>query len=227
MKAIGYNGSEFVEFDKQINTPQGQDLLVEVKAISINPIDSKVKQTVVKGSKAKILGFDCAGIVQAVGDKVNLFNVDDEVYYAGDISRDGSNTTHQLVDDRIVALKPTTLDFAQAAALPLTSITAWESLFDRLKITLKDKEKTLLLIGAAGGVGSMAIQLAKQIIGMNVITTASRPESKRWCEELGADVVLKHQNLAEQFKQQSLINPDYILCMGVPDDYFKDMLEVI
>ncbi|MDC9727596.1 MAG: zinc-binding alcohol dehydrogenase family protein [Candidatus Thioglobus sp.] len=227
MQAIGYNGSEFVEFGHTLADPQGQDLLIEVKAISINPIDSKVKQTVVDASSPKILGFDCAGVVRAVGDQVGLFKVGDEVYYAGDITRDGSNSTHQLVDERIVALKPKTLNFAQAAALPLTSITAWESLFDRLKITQADKDKTLLLIGAAGGVGSMAIQFAKQVIGINVIATASRTESKDWCVKMGANVVLDHQNLAEQFSQQSLPNPDYILCMGVPDDYFGSMLEII
>jgi zinc-binding alcohol dehydrogenase family protein len=227
MKAIGYNGSEFVEFEQQINSPQAHDLVVEVKAVSINPIDSKVKQTVTKNDKVKILGYDCAGVVQAVGSEVSLFNVGDEVYYAGDITRDGSNATHQLIDERIVALKPTTFDFSQAAALPLTSITAWESLFDRLKITQADSHKTLLLIGAAGGVGSMAIQFAKQIVGINVIATASRVESADWCKKMGADVVLDHQNLVEQFKRKSLPNPDYILCMGVPDDYFKSMLTVI
>ncbi|MBC8493986.1 MAG: zinc-binding alcohol dehydrogenase family protein [Candidatus Thioglobus sp.] len=227
MQAIGYNGKSFVEFEHSLNKPQGRDLLIEVKAISINPIDSKVKQTVVDASSPKILGFDCAGVVRSVGDQVSFFKVGDEVYYAGDITRDGSNATHQLVDERIVALKPTTLDFSQAAALPLTSITAWESLFDRLKITQADKGKTLLLIGAAGGVGSMAIQFAKKVIGMNIVATASRAESKDWCIKMGVDVVLDHQNLAEQFKQQSLPNPDYILCMGVPDDYFESMLEII
>ncbi|MDG2395044.1 zinc-binding alcohol dehydrogenase family protein [Candidatus Thioglobus sp.] len=227
MKAIGYNGDEFIEFEKSVNSPKGHDLFVEVKAVAINPIDSKVKRSVLKNSETKILGYDCAGIVQAVGDKVSLFKVGDEVYYAGDITRDGSNASHQLVDERIVALKPKTLDFAQSAALPLTSITAWESLFERLKITQADSDKTLLLIGAAGGVGSMAIQFAKQMVGMTVIATASRVESKAWCHELGADIVLDHQQLVEQFKQQSLSSPDYILCMGVPDDYFAQMVELI
>lgn len=227
MRAIGYNGDKFIEFEKSVNSPKGHDLFVEVKAVAINPIDSKVKRSVLKNSETKILGYDCAGIVQAVGDKVSLFKVGDEVYYAGDITRDGSNASHQLVDERIVALKPKTLDFAQSAALPLTSITAWESLFQRLKITQADSDKTLLLIGAAGGVGSMAIQFAKQMIGMKVIATASREESKAWCHELGADIVLDHQQLVEQFKQQSLSSPDYILCMGVPDDYFGQMVELI
>ena len=227
MKAIGYNGVEFVEFDKVLDQPSNRDLLIEIKAISINPIDSKVKQTVVEGSDPKILGYDASGVVVAVGDQVSLFNVGDEVYYAGDITRDGSNATHQLVDERIVGIKPKSLNFAQAAALPLTSITAWESLFDRLNITDQDGEKTLLLIGAAGGVGSMAIQIAKQVVGMNVIATASRVESSDWCKNMGADVVLYHQNLAEQFKQHSLPSPEYILCMGDSDEYFEVMADII
>ncbi len=227
MKAIGYNGVEFVEFDNVLDQPNGRDLLIEIKAVSINPIDSKVKQTVIENSNPKILGYDACGVVMAVGDQVNLFNVGDEVYYAGDITRDGSNATHQLVDERIVAHKPKTLNFAQSAALPLTSITAWESLFDRLKITHNDKDKTLLLIGAAGGVGSMAIQFAKQKIGLTVIATASREASKKWCLDLGADNVLNHHNLVAEFKRHNLASPAYILCMGHPDEYFEQMAEII
>ncbi|ALE52835.1 hypothetical protein SP60_06235 [Candidatus Thioglobus autotrophicus] len=227
MQAIGYNGCDFIEFEKPLENPAGQDLLVEIKAISINPIDTKVKQTITKDSAVKILGYDACGVVRAVGEEASIFKVGDEVFYAGDVTRDGSNATHQLVDERIVGRKPKSLNFEQAAALPLTSITAWESLFDRLKITPKDKNKTLLLIGAAGGVGSMAIQFSKQIISMNVIATASRPESKAWCKQMGADTVLDHQQLAKQFKQQSLTAPDYILCMGVPDDYLEQMVDLI
>ncbi len=227
MQAIGYNGTTFTTFEKDLGTPQGQDLLIDVKAISINPIDSKAKQGVESGGELKILGYDCSGVVKAVGDSVSLFKVGDEVYYSGDLTRDGSNAEQQLVDERIVAIKPKFLDFSQAAALPLTSITAWESLFDRLKITQQDANKTLLLIGAAGGVGSMAIQFSKQIIGMNVIATASREASKTWCQDLGADIVLDHHNLAQQFKDQALKAPDFILCMGVPDDYFQQMVEII
>lgn len=227
MQAIGYNGCEFIELEKPLESPTAHDLLVEIKAISINPIDTKVKQTIAQDSESKILGYDACGVIRAIGGKVSLFNVGDEVFYAGDVTRDGSNATHQLVDERIVGRKPKSLNFEQAAALPLTSITAWESLFDRLKITSKDNSKTLLLIGAAGGVGSMATQFAKQIIGMNVIATASRPESKAWCMQMGADTVLEHQQLAEQFKQQLLAAPDYILCMGVPDDYLEQMADLI
>lgn len=227
MQAIGYNGSEFIEFEKTLNNPTGQDLLVEIKAISVNPIDTKVKHTIIKDGTVKILGYDASGIVSAVGEQVSLFKIGDEVFYAGDVSRDGSNAAYQLVDERIVGHKPKSLNFEQAAALPLTSITAWESLFDRLKISKQDKSETLLLIGAAGGVGSMAIQFAKQIIGMKVVATASRDESKSWCKQMGADVVLDHQHLAKQFKDNSLDAPKYILCMGVPDDYFEQMIQVI
>ena len=228
MQAIGFNGVEFVEFEKEINPPSAHDLLVEVYAISINPIDSKVKQTVAKQQNPPtILGFDACGIVRAVGDKVSLFKVGDEVFYAGDMTRDGSNATHQLVDERIVGNKPASLSNEQVAALPLTSITAWESLFERLKITQADKNKNLLLIGAAGGVGSMAIQFAKQVIGINVIATASRSESIDWCKQMGADVVVNHHDLVNQFQDNNLDSPDFILCMGDPDEYFETMAELI
>ncbi|MDG2353312.1 MAG: zinc-binding alcohol dehydrogenase family protein [Gammaproteobacteria bacterium] len=228
MQAIGFNGTEFVEFEKEIDSPLAYDLLIEIRAISINPIDTKIKQTVTNTQTLPtILGFDACGIVRSVGDKVSLFKVGDEVFYAGDMTRDGSNATHQLVDERIVGRKPTSLDYDQAAALPLTSITAWESLFDRLKITPADKDKTLLLIGAAGGVGSMAIQFAKQVIGINVIATASRAESKDWCKKMGANVVIDHHNLVKQFKDNTITAPDFILCMGDPDEYFETMAELI
>ncbi len=227
LQAIGYNGFKFIELEKVLSSPTGQDLLVEIKAISINPIDAKVKQTIAKDSELKILGYDASGVVSSVGDRVSLFKVGDEVFYAGDVTRDGSNATHQLVDERLVGRKPKSLNFAESAALPLTSITAWESLFDRLKITSTDKDKTLLLIGAAGGVGSMAIQFAKQVVGMKVVASASRADSKAWCYKMGADVVIEHQNLAQQFKDNHLDAPKYIICMGVPDEYFDQMIEVI
>jgi zinc-binding alcohol dehydrogenase family protein len=228
MQAIGFNGVEFIEFEKETDSPLAHDLLVEILAISINPIDTKVKQTVTnKQTLPVILGFDACGIVLAVGDKTSLFKVGDEVFYAGDMTRDGSNATHQLVDERLVGRKPSSLNYGQAAALPLTSIAAWESLFDRLKITKTDNDKTLLLIGAAGGVGSMAIQFSKQVVGMKVIATASRVESKDWCKQMGADIVIDHHDLIEQFKDSHLDAPDFILCMGDPDEYFETMAELI
>ena len=227
MQAIGFNGVEFIEFEKETAPPKGRDLIVEIQAISINPIDTKVKQTVTKDSPLKILGYDAAGVVISVGDQTSLFKVGDEVFYAGDMTRDGSNATHQLVDERLVGRKPSSLSYGQAAALPLTSITAWESLFDRLKITKTDHDKTLLLIGAAGGVGSMAIQFAKQVVGIKVIATASRAESSDWCKQMGADIVIDHHDLIEQFKDSHHDAPDFILCMGDPDEYFETMAELI
>lgn len=226
MQVFAHNSQTFVELDKDMISPSGRDLLIEIKAISINPIDTKVKQTI-KKDETKVLGYDAAGVVVALGDEVSMFEVGDAVFYAGDLTRDGSNAAFQLVDERLVAHKPKTLDFKESAALPLTSITAWESLFDRLKITQADQSKSLLLIGAAGGVGSMAIQLAKHKIGLNVIATASRESSKNWCLDLGADVVINHHDLVAEFKRHNLASPAYILCMGHPDQYFDQMAELI
>lgn len=228
LKAIGYDGNEFVAFEKQIPEATGRDLLVEIKAISINPIDSKVKH-MLGGSLEKplILGFDACGVVKSIGEGVSLFKPGDEVYYAGDMARDGSNASAQLIDERIVGHKPNSLSFVEAAALPLCAITAWESVFDRLGIDEADAGKSILLIGAAGGVGSIAIQLAKQVGKLKVIATASREESKDWCLKMGADVILEHGNLSAQFVQHNLSAPDFILCMGVPDDYMEEMIAVI
>jgi zinc-binding alcohol dehydrogenase family protein len=228
LKAIGYDGNAFVAFEKQMPKATGTDLLVEIKAISINPIDSKIKH-MVGGSPEKplILGFDACGVVQSIGEEVSLFKPGDEVYYAGEMSRDGSNANVQLIDERIVGLKPNSLSFVEASAMPLCTITAWESLFDRLGINESDAGKSILLIGAAGGVGSIAIQLAKRVGKLKVIATVSREESKAWCEKMGADVVLEHHNLSAQFAQKKLDAPDFILCMGVPDDYIQEMIEVI
>jgi zinc-binding alcohol dehydrogenase family protein len=228
LKAIGYDGNAFVAFEKQMPKATGTDLLVEIKAISINPIDSKIKH-MVGGSPEKplILGFDACGVVQSIGEEVSLFKPGDEVYYAGEMSRDGSNANVQLIDERIVGRKPNSLSFAEASAMPLCTITAWESLFDRLGINESDAGKSILLIGAAGGVGSIAIQLSKRVGKLKVIATVSREESKAWCEKMGADVVLEHHNLSAQFAQKKLDAPDFILCMGVPDDYLEEMIEVI
>ena len=228
LKAIGYNGSEFAAFEKQIPEVTGRDLLVEVKAVSINPIDSKLKHMLGGNiDNPRILGFDGCGIVKAAGQSAHLFKVGDEVYYAGDMTRDGSNANLQLIDERIVGHKPKSFSYTEAAAMPLCAVTAWESLFERLGIGSRDSEKTVLLIGAAGGVGSIAIQLAKQVAKLKVVATASREESKDWCQKMGADIVLDHHNLQAQFQQKKLTAPEYILCMGVPDDYLLEMIEVV
>jgi len=228
MQAIGYNGSEFVGFEKEISSPTGRELLVEIKAISINPIDFKVKNTIgTDKEEPVVLGFDACGVVVDIGDNVSLFKPGDEVFYSGDLTRDGSNATHQLVDERIVGMKPVSMTYSESAALPLTGVTAWESLFHRLNISPQDKGKTVLLIGAAGGVGSIAIQLAKKIVGLKIIATASRLQSKEWCMKMGADIVINHDNLADQLKDHELKSPDYILCMGNPDNYFEVMADII
>jgi zinc-binding alcohol dehydrogenase family protein len=191
MKAIGVykslpaeNSESLVEVELPTPKPAGRDLLVQVKAVSVNPVDVKVRQQT-KGEHVvpRILGWDVAGIVQAVGDAVSLFKVGDEVYYAGDLTRPGCNSEYHLVDERIVGKKPGTLSFEEAAAMPLTTITAWEALFDRLSVkrsAAENSNQSVLIIGGAGGVGSIAIQLAKKLAGLRVIATASRVESANW-----------------------------------------------
>ncbi len=236
MKAIGYqlgsNGKTggFVEFEQQTPKPEGHDLLVKIEAISVNPVDYKVRQSITDPlSPLRILGWDAAGVVESVGEKVSLFKQGERVFYAGDITRSGSYASHQLVDEHIVGRMPESLDFAAAAALPLTSITAWESLFDRLKIDPEaDRGKQLLIIGGAGGVGSIAIQLAKQVANLRVTATASREESRQWCRSLGADAVINHHDdMVAQFEHRHLSAPDYILCLNSSDSHFEAMTELI
>lgn len=184
-------------FDVELPKPQasGRDLLVSVKAIAVNPVDTKVRAPKDKVEDApRVLGYDAAGIVEAVGSDVTLFKLGDEVFYSGDITRPGTSSEYHLVDERIVGRKPKRLSFADAAALPLTAITAWEVMFDRIGIDRSgnDKGTTLLIIGGAGGVGSIAIQLAK-IAQLTVIATASRPETVQWVRDLGADHVIDHR----------------------------------
>ena len=187
--------------------PVGHDLLVEVRAVSVNPVDVKVRAA---GGRERILGWDAAGIVRRVGEEVSLFRPGDEVFYAGSLDRPGSNARLQLVDERIVARKPAALGFAEAAALPLTAITAWEALFDKLGLGA-DTTGTLLVLGAPGGVGSILIQLAKTLTSLQVIATASRAESREWVEQMGADVVLDHRDpdLADRILEAAPGGADY------------------
>src|SRR5205085_358267 len=209
MRAVGYRRSlpidqaeSLIDLDIDKPTPKGRDLLVQVKAISVNPVDTKVRKRAAPkdGEPPKILGYDATGIVTAAGPDVTLFKTGEEVWYAGSIIRPGTNAEFHLVDERIVGRKPKNLGFAEAAALPLTSITAWEVLFDRLGIPRGGGEgKSLLIIGGAGGVGSIAIQLARTLSRLTVIATASRPETQAWCRELGAHHVIDHgKPMAEQ-----------------------------
>jgi len=210
--------------------PSGRDLLVRVKAISVNPVDTKVRAPKDKIEKEpKVLGWDASGIVEATGSDVTLFRPGDEVYYAGDITRPGSNAELQLVDERIVGRKPRNLSFPESAALPLTAITAWESIFDRLGIDRSGRNsgQAILIIGGAGGVGSIAIQLAK-LVGLRVIATASRPDTEAWVRELGADHVVNHHGpLPEQVRALGFQDVPFIANFSNTDTHWQAMAEII
>lgn len=239
MKAVGlyrYLPIDDPESLIDIELPQpvasGRDLMVRIHAIAVNPIDTKVRKPkeLVEAS-ARVLGWDAAGEVVAVGPECTLFKPGDKVFYSGDVTRQGCNAEYQLVDERIAGHMPASLSFEQAAALPLTSVTAWESLFDRIGIARDPKQnegKSILIIGAAGGVGSIAIQLAKQVAGLTVVATASRPETSAWIVELGADHVIDHTRpLVEEFRAKNLPQADYIFCCSFTDAYFQSMVELV
>ncbi len=220
MKAVGFtrylpvsDPESFLDVELPKPVPQGRDILVAVQAVAINPVDVKVRAPKSKvESQPRIIGYDASGIVESVGSEVTLFKPGDEVYYAGDLTRPGTNQQFHLVDERIVGHKPKSLGFAEAAALPLTTITAYEAFFDRLRIDRDgaDKGKSVLIIGGAGGVGSIGIQLAKRA-GLTVIATASRPATISWVKKLGADHVINHREpLVEQMRAAGFQNVDYI-----------------
>lgn len=211
--------------------PQGQDLLVQVHAVSVNPVDTKLRGPKPgEENPPRVLGFDAAGTVVAVGPEVTAFEIGDEVYYAGDVTRPGCNAQLQLVDERLVGRKPTTLDFAEAAALPLTTLTAWELLFQRMPYQLdgrRNTDKTLLVIGGAGGVGSMAIQLGRHA-GFTVVATASRPQSVQWCQQMGATHVIDHrQPLAAQLQALGIRSVDAALNLANTDLYWQQLGELL
>ncbi|KIA96285.1 NADPH:quinone reductase [Flavobacterium sp. KMS] len=238
MKAIGFKTSlpiteqnSFLEFETAKPIPGANDLLVKINAVSVNPVDFKIRQNSAVNTvleTPKIIGWDAVGIVEAVGENANLFKVGDEVYYAGDITKQGSNAEYQIIDERIVGRKPKSFTNAEAAVIPLTGLTAWEILFDRIRINPeKDKGKTVLIIGGAGGVGSIAIQLAKKIAGLTVIATASRPETIAWCKEQGADYVVNHKNLISAVRELGFENVDFILDFVDTNFYWDIMVELI
>jgi NADPH2:quinone reductase len=208
----------------------GHDVLVRIEAVSVNPVDTKIRSPKPQvEAQPKVLGYDAAGVVEAVGAEVTLFQPGDEVYYAGDVTRSGTNAQYHLVDERVVGRKPTTLDFAQAAALPLTAITAWELLFERMPfaIDMEHNDRSLLVIAGAGGVGSIAIQLAKHA-GFKVIATASRQESIDWCGSMGADAVVDHRKpLAPQLAALGHAQMDVILNFSDPAPYWRAMGELL
>ena len=239
MKAIGYTLPHALNAApglQDITLPEpvasGRDLLVEVHAVSVNPVDTKVRKNAApaEGDAYKVLGFDASGIVRAVGPEVTLFRPGDRVYYAGAIQRPGTNSELHLVDERIVGHMPASLDFAQAAALPLTSITAWELLFDRLGVQpgKKPEGRTLLVIGAAGGVGSILIQLARRLTGLTIIGTASRPETKAWVQSLGAHHVIDHhQPLVPQLAALGVATVDMVAGLTQTGQHLPQILEVL
>ena len=212
--------------------PAGRDLLVAVKAVAVKPVDYKIRAPKDKvESEPRVLGWDASGVVESVGPECTLFRPGDAVFYAGSVTRPGCDSEFHLVDERIVGRKPSTLDDAQAAALPLTSITAWEALFDRLGVAdepAANAGKVLLIIAGAGGVGSIATQLAKRVAGLTVVATASRPESAAWCRTMGADHVIDHsRDMGSQMKELGMATVDFILCLNNTDAYFGAMAELI
>lgn len=238
MKAIGFKTSlsiekedSFIEFETPKPVPGAHDLLVKIEAVSVNPVDFKIRQNSAKDTvleTPKIIGWDAVGIVESVGDSVSLFKEGDEVFYAGDLTKPGSNAEYQLIDERIVGNKPKSLTVEQSAVMPLTGLTAWEILFDRIRIDPeKDKGKTVLIIGGAGGVASVAIQLAKKVAGLTVIATASRAESIEWCKQQGADFVVNHKNLIEEVRNAGFQQVDFILDFVDVNQYWSSFVELI
>lgn len=201
--------SAFAEATMPVPAPRPHDLLVEVRAVSVNPVDTKVRAGLRDADPPRVLGFDAAGTVVGIGDEVSRFAVGDEVYYAGSIDRPGTNAEFHLVDERIVGRKPSSLDFGAAAALPLTTITAWESLFEKLRVDSADSG-TIVVVAGAGGVGSMVIQLARSLTDLTVIATASRPESQEWARGLGAHHVVDPRRLREDVRSCAPGGVDYI-----------------
>ncbi|WP_257386998.1 zinc-binding alcohol dehydrogenase family protein [Tahibacter caeni] len=235
MKAVGFyknlpisDDQALVDLELPEPEPGPRDLLVDVQAVSVNPVDTKVRRHAAPPvGQARVLGFDAAGTVRAVGSAVSLFKPGDRVWYAGSIARPGSNAERQVVDERIVGRLPQRLDFAQGAALPLTAITAWELLFDRLQVS-RDRDESLLVIGAAGGVGSILVQLARRLTGLRVIGTASRPETHAWVERLGAHDVIDHSRpLHEELRRIGLPQVDYVASLTQSDRHFDAVVEAL
>jgi zinc-binding alcohol dehydrogenase family protein len=237
MKAVGYQKSlpiddanALVDFETDKPEPKGRDLRVSVRAVSVNPVDTKVrKRAAPPAGEYKILGFDAAGVVDAVGPDVTMFEPGDEVFYAGSIMRQGTNAEFHLVDERIVGRKPQSLSFAEAAALPLTSITAWELLFDRLGAEQgRTGNRSLLIVGGAGGVGSILIQLARKLTGLTVLATASRPESIEWCLGLGAHHVVDHSKpMKEQIEKLKVPPVALIASLTATDKHFPALVDIL
>lgn len=235
MKAIGYKKAgpitapdSLIEFDAEKPQLGPRDLLIEVRGIAVNPVDVKVREAMSPEQGTKIIGYDAAGIVKETGSEVSLFKVGDEVFYAGDFTRPGTNSALHAVDERIVGKKPKSLGFAEAAGMSLTSITAWELLFDSLRVGEGQGEgESLLVIGGAGGVGSILIQMAKKLTKLTVVATASRPETIEWVNKMGADHVINHrESLVDQLKGLEL-QPKYVAALTGTDGHLPAIIELI
>jgi len=234
MKAVGYFASLPITDTASLQdlivpdpTPRARDLLVRVAAIAVNPVDTKIRaRRAAVGDLPEIIGWDAVGIVEEVGHDVTLFKVGDRVWYAGELNRPGANSELHAIDERLAALAPTTLSDQDAAAMPLTAITAWEMLFDRLNVAKGGGEgQALLIVGGAGGVGSMLIQLARQLTRLRVIATASRPESIQWCLDLGADAVIDHrQPFVAQLGEHGLDGVEFVAALTHTGEHFDEIV---
>lgn len=235
MKAVGYFASTpnnaLLDLDVPEPQPRPHDIVVRVKAVSINPADHKIRERVPPtGDGPKILGFDASGIVESVGSATSIFKPGDEVFYAGDMSRDGSNSELQAVDERVVGPKPKSLDWAAAAAIPLTALAAWEVLFDRIGVPYGSMSSrgTLLIINGAGGVGSILIQIASLLTGLTVVATASRAETIAWVKEMGADHVIDHHKpFKEQLEALGIREVQYVVGLTATDKHLPQIYDVI
>jgi len=238
VKAVGYHESlpitearSLLDLELPDPRPDGRDLLVRIEAISVNPVDTKMRmRSTPTTGEAAVLGWDACGVVVETGAEATLFQPGDEVWYAGSIARPGTNSELHLVDERIVGRKPGSLDFAQAAALPLTSITAWELLFDRLGVApgKRYSDQSLLIVGAAGGVGSILTQLAHRLTGLRVIGTASRPATVEWVHSLGADEVIDHSRpLSEELRRVGIPNVTHVASLTKTDLHFPEIVEAL
>ena len=238
MKAVAYKTPGSIDREDALQditlqkpTADGRDLLVKINAVSVNPVDTKLRNGVApENEEWRVLGFDAAGVVEGVGAQVQHFETGAAVFYAGSVIRPGTNSEYHLVDERIVGHKPASLSDAEAAALPLTSITAWEMLFDRLDVNrpTRQGENLILIIGGAGGVGSITLQLLRALTDLTVIATASRPETKDWVRDCGAHHVIDHrQPLAPQVEALGLGAPGFVFSTTQTDQHFADIVELI
>ncbi len=236
MKAVAYTHARPIDHEEALldlelpdPAPRQRDLLVEVRAVAVNPVDTKLRRHADPVGEPRVLGFDAAGVVRAIGPHVTQFGIGDEVWYAGDLNRPGANSALHLVDERIVGRRPRSLSWPEAAAMPLTAITAWEMLFDRLQVPLNERTNaSLLIIGGGGGVGSMAIQLARQLTGLRVIATANRARTRDWCASLGAHETIDHfGDIPAQLAAIGAKTVDYIFCTNATATHWPAMVRCI